>query len=52
MRNKLNQLFFWVLLIILLQAPGEIFGQSSCDEKIPAIANNNAAQIEYWEICS
>ncbi len=49
MRNKLDQLFFWVLLIILLQAPGEIFGQSSCDEKIPALGiYEQISQYSIW----
>jgi len=49
MRNKLNQLFFWVLLIILLQAPGEIFGQSSCDAKIPALGiYEQISQYSIW----
>ena len=49
MRNKSNQLGFWILLIILFPAPGVIFGQSSCDEKIPALGiYEQISQYSIW----
>ena len=51
MRNKSNHLGFWILLIILFPAPGVIFGQSSCDEKIPALGiYEQISQYSIWAV--
>ena len=49
MRNKSNQLVFWILLIVFSPAPAIVFGQSSCGEKIPALGiYDQISQYSIW----
>ena len=49
MKNKSNQLVFWILLIVFSPAPAIVFGQSSCGEKIPALGiYEQISQYSIW----
>ncbi|MBT5549747.1 MAG: hypothetical protein HOJ79_04630 [Nitrospina sp.] len=39
MINKLKQLLFGILILLLISTPGVVLGQSSCGEKIQALGN-------------
>ena len=49
MKNKSNQLVFWILLIVFSPAPAIVFGQLSCGEKIPTLGiYEQISQYSIW----